>query len=125
MSLTTTPRRIGSSGRPSTVHDNHTRSSSDRWQVSRYFPIRPAVSAPRWSRVSDLSAQPATALSDGRALGAINAAGEAPLENFGRPVAERATKPCVGRPQINAQTRCSLTATRRQPTASTSHTPVS
>jgi hypothetical protein len=74
MSLTTTPRPISSSSSTFTVPDNNMGPSSDHWQVSQYFPLRPVGSAPRWSRAPGVSAQGATALNGGRALGRIDAA---------------------------------------------------
>jgi hypothetical protein len=108
MSLTTTSRQIGSSSIPFTDHENHTMSPSDHWQVSQYFPIDP-LGAHRWSRASDGSEKPAAAVSESRALDAIDGAGEKPQESVGRPAAASATDACVRRSarqdRVHATTR--------------------
>ena len=98
MTLATTSPQIGSSSTPLPVHDDQPRSSSDHWQVSQYFPLRPVGSAPRWSRASNLSEQPATALNGGRGLEAGKAVAEAPRERLGRPVAASGPAPRLRRP---------------------------
>jgi hypothetical protein len=98
MTVATPSQQIGSSRAPLAVHENHPGSSSDRWQVSQYFPLRPVGSTPRWSRASDLGENPATALDGGRGRRAGREVGEAPRERLGRPVAASGTAPASAAP---------------------------
>src|ERR1700679_2240812 len=91
MSPRTTPQEIGST--LFTLHDNHTTSSSDHWQVSQYFPLRPAGSPSRWSRASDLVDASTASLNDGRAHVAGDAVGGPSWKRLGRPVAASGTAP--------------------------------
>lgn len=84
MTLATTPQQIGASNTLLPAHEDQPSSSTDHWQVSRYFPLRPVGSADRWSRASSPHAQPATALNGGRGSG--TAVGEAPRERLGSPL---------------------------------------
>jgi hypothetical protein len=98
MTVVTTSPQIGSGSTPLPVHDDQPRSSSDHWQVSQYFPLRAVGGAPRWSRASSLSEQPATALDGGRGLEAGKAVGEAPRERLGRTVGASGTSPRLRSP---------------------------